>query len=369
MKKQRKGGVLGLVTLTLSLSLGCVDYDLAGPGNWAPASQPDVLGETSHEDQFIQRTAEASDILFVVDNSGSMTEEQQALVDNFSHFIQYLAGTALDYHIGVVTLDDPEDPPIGTLLGTPNHIDPDFGSVEDIEAHFMEIISGIQMNPEGTCEVGLEASYRAVTPAPEGHLDTTNAGFYREDALFTVIIVSDEDDGSIATADCPTPSAFIHHSEYSPWFQVLKGSHSLEMVYFAAIVGDANTGCSSDWGNAEPGLGYLEVVDALGSERSTFYSICEHDWSDVMSVIGLAAAGLRTAFHLSLVPVDGSLEAYLDPDGDGPQPEVQIYEDATYQQQYSFVYETVSNSLVFTVETMPPEGAVLRVVYLLAQDA
>jgi len=366
MKKWTRLGLVIVVAL-LSAAISCVDYDLAGPGDWDPANQPDELGETFQEDVFIQRTAEASDILFVVDNSTSMYDEQQALIDNFTYFIQFLVGTALDYHIGVVTLDDPEDPPIGTLLGSPTYIDPSMAA--DAEAHFMQAVNSIQINPEGTCEVGLEASYRAVTPSPEGHSDTYNTDFYREDALLSVVIVSDEDDGSLQTADCPTPEAFIGHAEYGPWFTSFKGSHTTDLVYFAAIVGDAQTGCSSGWGSAEPGLGYLDVVDYLGPNHSTFFSICEHDWSEVMIEIGLAAAGMRTAFNLSHVPLEGTLEVYLDVDGDGPESEVQIHEDPTYQQSYAFVYDRVSNSLLFTVDTMPPETAELRVVYQLAQDA
>jgi len=355
------------VGIVLAAGGGCQDYGLGGGDEWDPADQPDELGQTMVEDEFVQNTAEASDILFVVDNSGSMTEERQALVDNFAVFMEYLSDTPLDYHIGVVTLDDPEEPPIGTLLGTPYYMDATM--VDEIEAHFMDVIGSIQTNPEGTCEVGLEASFRAVSPGPAGYEDTSNIGYYRPDALLSVVIISDEDDGSSEGADCPTPDAFIHHTEYSPWFATLKGSHDIDMVHFTAIVGDANTGCSSAWGNAEPGRGYLDVVDYLGEDHATFFSICEHDWSEVMSRIGLAAAGLRTAFHLSHVPVEGTLTATLDIDGDGPEEAFEIAEDATGLILYSFVYDRVSNSVVFSIENMPPESAVLRVEYQLEQDA
>ena len=365
MKRTRV--MIGFGVIVLAVGIGCQDYGLGGGDEWGPVDQPEELGQTIQQDEFVQRTAEASDILFVVDNSGSMTEERQALIDNFAVFMQFLVDAPLDYHIGVVTLDDPENPPIGTLLGSPNYMDSSM--VDEIEDHFMDIINSIQTNPAGTCEVGLEASYRAVTPQPEGYEDTTNAGFYREDALLSVVIISDEDDGSSEGADCPTPGAFIHHSEYSPWVAAFKGSHSTDLIYFAAIVGDAQTGCSSAWGNAEPGRGYLDVVDYLGEEHATFFSICEHDWSEVMIRIGLAAAGLRTAFHLSHVPVEGTLQVFLDLDRDGPEEEFEIFEDPSEQTPYSFVYDRISNSLMFTVENLPPESSVLRVEYQQEQDA
>ena len=67
--------------------------------------QPDALGPTVWVDTFQQRTVEASDILFVVDDSCSMEDEQEELAANFDNFIQSFSGTNVDYHIGVVRGD------------------------------------------------------------------------------------------------------------------------------------------------------------------------------------------------------------------------------------------------------------------------
>lgn len=45
------------------------------------------------------------DMLWVVDNSGSMCQEQKVLRDNFNQFIDQLDDTSLDFHIGVTTTD------------------------------------------------------------------------------------------------------------------------------------------------------------------------------------------------------------------------------------------------------------------------
>jgi len=340
------------------LNIGCQDYNMMGPGEWSPADQPEQLGETYLEDIFIQRTAEASDILFVVDNSCSMQEEQQALMTNFWSFIQFFVDSGMDYHIGVTVLDDwPSQPPIGQLFGTTRYIDST--TPDPVGAFTANMTMGDQGT--GSCEVGLEASYRALTPPL---VDGYNAGFYRDDALLSIVIVSDEVDGSIN--GCPA----ISYMEYIPWLTALKGAHSLDLIHFAAIVGDQPNGCSSSWGDADPGRGYYEVYTALGDEHSTYFSICNQDWTEVMTKLGLEAAGLRTEFHLSLVPVEGTLQVFLDPDGDsGPEVEMEIFEDDTYSSQYSFVYDRVSNALLFTIDTMPPESARLRVVYQVAEDA
>ena len=49
---------------------------------------------------------EPVDILFVIDNSGSMSDEQQNLASNFNRFIEVLADQVdLDYRIAAVTTD------------------------------------------------------------------------------------------------------------------------------------------------------------------------------------------------------------------------------------------------------------------------
>jgi hypothetical protein len=340
------------------VGIGCQDYNMIGPGDWRPAEQPEQLGETMREDIFIQRTAEASDILFVVDNSCSMQEEQQALLTNFWNFIQFFVDSGLDYHIGVTVLDDWQtQPPIGQLYGPTRYIEP--STPDPVGAFTANMTMG--GDGVGSCEVGLEASYRALTPPL---VDGYNAGFYRQDALLSIVIVSDEVDGSIN--GCPA----ISYMEYIPWLTTLKGPHSIDMIHFAAIIGDQPNGCNSSWGQADPGRGYYEVYTALGDEHATNFSICNQDWDEVMTQLGLEAAGLRTEFHLSLVPVEGTLQVWLDPDGeDGPEEEFEIFEDETYIQQYSYVYNRVSNSLDFVFETMPPEAAQLRVEYQIAEDA
>jgi hypothetical protein len=58
-----------------------------------------------HSDRFVQLGASMADILFVVDNSCSMTDEQVSLASNFAAFIDYADRQAIDYHIAVATLD------------------------------------------------------------------------------------------------------------------------------------------------------------------------------------------------------------------------------------------------------------------------
>jgi len=344
-------GLLGIGVLALgcdgSLVMDVGDDDTV-------AGDDDTVDDGMREDVFEQRVAGETDVLFVVDNSCSMEEEQQALQSNFYNFIQFFVGSGLDYHIGITVLDDWQgQPPIGQLYSNAPWVETyiDTTTPDPVATFTGNMTMGA--DGMGACEVGLEASYRAITqPLVTGY----NSGFYREDALFNVVIVSDEVDGSI------TGCEGISYMDYANWLMGLK-ANGIDGVYFAAIVGDQPNGCSSAWGDADPGRGYYEVYTALGPDHATNFSICEQDWSDVMVDLGVRAAGMQLEFPLSNIPLPGTLRAFLDPDGEGEETEFEIVEDPTYQEEYSFVFEEDANSLIFQPSTVPPPHAILRVTY------
>ncbi len=347
-------GLLGLALF----STGCTTH-VDHVGTWDDGDDDtaddddtmDPIDEDLHEDVFVQDSPGMVDVLFVVDNSCSMQEEQAALQSNFWDFIQFFVGSSIDYHIGITVLDEWQgQPPIGQLYGSFPYIDP--SNPDPVGAFTGNMTMGD--DGMGACEVGLDATFQALTePLLSGH----NAGFYRDEAFLLVVIVSDEVDGS--TTGCEG----ITYQEFIPWFTNLKGPDDLELLHFAAIAGDYPGGCSSSWGDADPCHGYRQVLEALGEEHSTFHSICDQDWSPVMTELGLEAAGAQLAFHLSEVPVGGTLTVYVDPDGAGPEVELEAPMDGTYSQPYAYYYDTVENAVVFSVATVPGEGAVIRATY------
>jgi len=156
------------------------------------------------------------DILFVIDNSGSMADEQQKLIANFPGFaeeIQSTLGEVDGYNVGVVTSDD-----YWNVFASPG-----------INADAMEcrVLGGlVTANPTQACTpyaagnrfmteaddlatrfacaanvgdqgIGLEqmggAAVNALLPslsAPGG----CNDGFLRDDALLILVLITDEDD-------------------------------------------------------------------------------------------------------------------------------------------------------------------------------
>lgn len=154
------------------------------------------------------------DILFVIDNSFSMYDEQQNLIANFPEFIEILNafhnkdGDAIDYRVGVLTtgvnrvidykrtdgsshqkVSEGED---GVLRYEECSIERPWleRSDVDIESDFA-CLADVGLNGSST-EMPLEAVRIALTE----HQNGANGDFLREDALLAVVIVSDEDDCS-----------------------------------------------------------------------------------------------------------------------------------------------------------------------------
>jgi hypothetical protein len=170
-----------------------------------------------------------ADILFVVDNSGSMADEQENLAANFEAFITQIAGAG-DYQIMVVTtdVDSANGERGGLTLSTfapspPNRL-LEFsadGCADLAIAHgcargpdaATRIISStlpkedqIRLFQEnvrvGSCGSGLEQGLRGMMLAlEETRAGGCNEGFLRPEANLVIVIVSDEEDADNTVVD------------------------------------------------------------------------------------------------------------------------------------------------------------------------
>jgi len=94
---------LSLLTLAATTTTGCLEHPIK-------AVEYERFGEGGGVVQ-IEGNREV-DVLFVIDNSGSMAEEQALLAANFQAFIGELDAVDANYRIGIVTTDNgnPRDP-------------------------------------------------------------------------------------------------------------------------------------------------------------------------------------------------------------------------------------------------------------------
>lgn len=277
------------VLLLVPLAFACNETKINASLDWADPPNPPDLELPVTVDRVVQTPVPAVDVLWVIDDSCSMSEEQNALASNFNYFINYFLGSGLDYHVGVLTTgwDDPSARGKLQLADDRRWIDETTRRpVED----FREMAI---LGTDGPAdEKGRAQVYGAIELlSGDGQ---PNEGFYREDAALAIIVISDENDAS--------GSRPVARGEFVDWLVDLKADPG--MVTFSSIVGP-NGGCET----ASEGTDYLEVTRAVGGIE---WPICDSNWSTVLEELGIQAAGLQREFYLSEVPVEDSIEVWVN---------------------------------------------------------
>lgn len=315
------------------LAAGCSDYDFTPDDAIAGQSNPPDLSATVVVDRVTQSPEQNIDILFVIDTSCSMNEEQEALDANMPSFMQFFLDSGLDYHLGVVSTNmDPRNNEAGLLTtaedGT-RFITPETRSPFETFTELAVL---------GTDSHSSEQGRRAAWTAIELFGQTDNAGFYRDDATLSVVVISDEDDQS-----GPEP---IGVDGFITWLDELKGGDPGRSS-FSAIVADTSR-CSSNGGAV--GDEYIDVVMATGG---VLWSICTDRWDLALEQLGMEAAGIREELFLSQVPVMDTLQVEVH----RPNGEVDAYElvesptpEAEWSEQgapYEVTYDRSRNAVRF----------------------
>ncbi len=278
------------------------------------------------KDTFVQKASAKIDVLWIVDNSASMQQEQANLAANFNAFISVVEDSEVDYQIGVTSTD--VDLHGGSLLGSPKIIVPGTNAESQFAANVQVGIDG------GGHEQGLLAAHTALS---EPMISSGNAGFLRADAALAMIFVSDEDDHSFGMI-----------TYYRRFFEQLKGVGNENRVMAAAIVGDQPDGCSNpSTGSAAAGTRYHQLAQAVGGNIG---SICSDDFGATLNQMGLTVAGLDRKFTLSDTNPDANSVTVMV---DG-QPKEQDWETGWW-------YE--DGIISFNGSYVPPPGAVIEVSY------
>ncbi len=296
-----------LTLLGAAVLAGCGGApDVFIPDTRVPIANEPSLGTPRAHDKITQLDEPKVDVLWVIDNSGSMGEEQELVADNFSAFLRFFLESGLDWHMGLISTDTDDEASAGVLYQSGGHR---YVSRETVGA---EEVFGNMVNALGTFGSATERGFRAVDRFFD-KLNRDNRGFYREEAAFHVIAISDEEEQS---GDDPSQPEFIE------MMRNLKPDP--EMVTFSSIVGPAPSGCSGDYGSAGVGARYIFATENIGGMHE---SICEEDWVPVLRELGLQATGMRIEYFLSEAPVPGTIEVWLEvPNGDPDEGDYFVYD-------------------------------------------
>jgi hypothetical protein len=263
-----------------------------GGGNNNPFADARTGGPNEFADAAPVEACNKMDILFVVDNSGSMTQEQANLATNFPGFISVLDAAELDYRVGITT----------TGMDYDYAIDIGFGPIPSSQSggDNGELLQRCNMqrrwveaaDPTASTDFACAAEVGANGPASEMPLaamraafderiaDGTNTGFLREDALLAVVILTDENDCSYEQSVTFPFGAGLCDSMMEPvgnyvsFMDDLTGDRARWAT--AVIAGPGPGDCSSSFGDADESTRLIDFVGQTGT-NAVMSSICEGD--------------------------------------------------------------------------------------------
>lgn len=203
------------------------------------------------------------DILFVMDNTGSMVTYQKNIIQKIHNFISSLDKADMDYHIGVTTTDMGPAGQKGRLVtGKKGEIDPKKPSF--LNRSSLNILSHLKENLDvGKLGHSQEEFFRPSLEALNSTTESTkahNQGFLRDDAYLALIFFTDTVDQSI-DAD---PKKFLDQ------LSLLKNIDSLMFFVGLPVGKEGEKGCYHDpVGKKEfsfEGSNLLKLKETLGDQ-------------------------------------------------------------------------------------------------------
>lgn len=223
------------------------------------------------------------DLLVVVDNSGSMAEEQENLSTKLQPLLSYVANS--DWQIGVTTTD----PNAGCLRDLIKKSDP------TLDERFKKAVS------PGTSGNGNEQGIRQAVEGLKASCLTQ--GWVRQQSTLAVLIVSDEDncsDGQGCKGQAWETEAYL-----TDYLRTIRRLGENARIY--GLFWHPEKACSTA---ANKGVQYLNaVLDSKG----TWGSICDADYTQTLQAVSKdIAAILEKQFVLKAQPDPSNTRVYVN---------------------------------------------------------
>ena len=319
--------------------------------------------ERQQTDVFDQASDPTVDVLFVVDDSGSMSAVQDQLAQNFPQFFTTSNVSAADYHIAVTTTltvgancidisgnaNCADDDMSGhyTACGNDRFLTPTSSTPEDQFACNVRVSETRRPSRDTSDggEGGLRGAYNFLS-APKISDPSINGGFLRDEAKLHVIMVTDEPDQSRGPTDL-----------YIDFFRNLKGFRNEGLVAVSAVAKGDGEVCDANDSNVGDGR-YDEVVTALNGR---FQSICDDDWSTTMRSLGLDSLGLQVEFFLSRAATESTLQVCVR--SGSTTAACQAAQRTTSTSTNGWYYDANTNSVIFNAGSVPTRGSRVEVRY------
>lgn len=317
-------------------------------------------GETFHQNSAQQNTK--IDVLWVIDNSGSMASSQSNLAANFPAFIQKFVDKDYDFQMAVTTTDAFLSRPEYLALynsGSPLYE----GAAQNIKSKFRDgkgtthhgyfILDGLtpDLNNnfiisvlQGTNGGGDERSFQSFTTALTNPLNT---GLIRASSFLSIILVTDEDDFSHDDTDATVDynDSRLHSvNSYVTQLESLTGTSGEFRRFSVNSLSVNDAACKTQLNNGAQKIAVRvgQLVDATGGVKA---SLCG-DFSEELATISKSITELSTQFYLNSLPQPSTIKVFVN---------------GALIPTSGWVYNSGPNSISFVGDSVPPQSATISV--------
>jgi len=298
------------------------------------------------------------DILWVIDNSGSMATKQNNLAAGFNSFASVFTTKGFNFNMAIVTSDTSGTGEQGRFQGAPSvisHNTPGFAAL------FQANVRVGQAGDSAAREL------HAIELATGNLLQTTNSGFLRSDAHLAVIILSDADDNDSAPTVTTTttlahlqalkPDVYdVGSRTYKKNFTVsavavnsMTDTDCYDLDHDGLIDNDGNSDGIPDVQLYEEGIKFKTLVNAT---NGSFASICKTDFSAGLSTISQRIAEAITEIALARVPDASTIQVLFNGTA--------VPNNATN----GFTYVSSGNKIVFHGTYIPQDNTSIEIGYI-----
>jgi hypothetical protein len=298
------------------------------------------------------------DIMWVIDNSGSMESSQINLQTNFNSFIQDFITLNYDFRMVTTTTDSWfSQYNAGSLYSprwrTGNRTNPNPTNsgvfVMDKNTPTLNSVfttnAGVGINGNGD-ERAFASFVRSLNFA-------TNVDFRRSSAFLAIIIVSDEEDFSSSNSSFNEDYANSNLrpvSYYVNWLDTYTGSNATNRndKYQVSAIYIKDAGCLATLGDSSQKIStrYGELSDATGGVKA---SLCD-PFNTVLDSIKTKILVASAVFQLDREPQPSSINVKVNG--------VQLNESST-----TWSYDSVANAIRFAPEAVPSADDSISITY------
>jgi hypothetical protein len=305
------------------------------------------------------------DVLWVIDNSASMSPYQDQLASNIDAFLQAASDWNADIQMGVTSTDmceavRPSDPDkimcpdrAQTVAGLRGRLAGNRvirGMGEDARSEFFRLAR------LGTSGSSFEHGLTAAKAAVEASLTGNNFGLVRDNSFLSVVIVSDEEDDGVGLskkdeagrnwwAEGATRYKFRSDDLIKFLRQVRPdGAFSVSSVVGLSRKQSLDSPCGAD-GTLEVGAEQLRASQMSGGFT---LDICESDWAGGLQAMADDFSAQVSSFKLFTVPQD-------------PRSIILKVDGLVIESGWRYIDSR--QAIVFDVDAVPDFGSVVEVEY------